>query len=427
MRPAPPLQHRRDGFRMDAIPLKMASTPPSGNPERPRIVLHERKTKSVVRRHPWIFSGAIKTRAPGVVDGDVVDVFGESGQFLATGHYASGSIAVRLFSFTPVKDLDRMWTERLAEALHYRNVIGLANSPLTNAYRLVNAEGDGLPGLVIDWYAGTAVFQAHSLGMYRERDRVAQGLREVFGSSMRGLFDRSAAALHGRAGGLQDGYLMRMGDGAEVIIKENGLRFKVDWETGQKTGFFLDQRDNRALLGRYAERRDVLNVFCYSGGFSAYAAAAGARSIQSLDSSAAALNLAEENVAMNNPNGVPHSVIRGDAFQYLTGMEGGAIDLMVLDPPAFAKGLSSRHSAVQAYRRLNELALKKIRKGGLLFSFSCSQVVTPDLFSGAVTAAAIASGRSVRVLHEMGQPSDHPVSIYHPEGRYLKGLVLYVD
>lgn len=391
----------------------------------PRIVLYDRKAQALGRRHPWVFSGAVRESEVGLCEGDIVDVFSETGQYLATGHYGEGSIAVRIFSFEPVVDLRVMWEERLSEAFQFRRLIGLAVSPETNAYRLVNAEGDGLPGLVIDWYGGTAVFQAHSVGMYQERARVAEALRKVFGSALRAVFDRSASTLHGKLEKARDGYLLgNAPDGP--FIRENGLKFRVDWEAGQKTGFFLDQRDNRALLRRYAREREVLNVFCYSGGFTAYAAAGGARSLSSLDSSESALRLARENVAMNNPEGIPHLVFQEDAFKFLGGMQEGAYDLIVLDPPAFSKGPSSRHSAVQAYRRLNQLAIRRIRKNGLIFTFSCSQSVGLELFSGAVTAAAIETGRSIRVLHELSHPPDHPVSIYHAEGRYLKGLVLHV-
>jgi len=411
---------------MQGVILTMTANPKPGSAVYPRVVLHERKSRSMIRQHPWVFSGAIKTLDPGIAEGDIVNVFAESGHYLGTGHYGRGGIAVRLFSFAMVEDLDQMWRDRLTHALHLRKVIGLAESSRTNAYRLVNAEGDGLPGLVIDWYDGTAVLQAHSLGMYRERHRIAKVLGEIYGSKLCGIFDKSSSSLHSTVEGHQDSYLMGPNHRTNVI-RENSLQFLVDWEIGQKTGFFLDQRDNRALLGRYAEARNVLNIFCYSGGFSVYAAAGGARSVLSLDASATALRLAQENVAMNNLGGGPHTVVREDAFAYLNQIDGGAYDLIILDPPAFAKGLSSRHSAVQAYRRLNELALKKIRSGGLIFTFSCSQVVTRDLFFGAITAAAIGSGRGIRVLHELGQPADHPVSIYHSEGRYLKGLVLYVD
>ncbi|MDX2244582.1 MAG: class I SAM-dependent rRNA methyltransferase [Leptolyngbyaceae cyanobacterium bins.302] len=385
----------------------------------PRVVLHKRKVDAVKRFHPWIFSGALQQIAPEVEEGDIVDVYSVSGEYLATGHYATGSIAVKVLSFQPVASLEQLFLQRFQSAFALRKQLGLAGSDRTTCYRLVNAEGDGLPGLIVDWYQGAAVVQAYSVGMVRQLDLICQCLQTLYGKDLQTIYDKSAAVL-----GKQHRDISHLlGDQTQGEVLEHGHRFAVNWEEGQKTGFFLDQRENRQMLSQYVQGKRVLNTFCYSGGFSVYAIQAGASLVHSVDSSAKAIAWTEQNVALNNPNQIPHRAIAGDVFEFLKNCEPD-YDVIVLDPPAFAKGLSARHAAVMAYKRLNRLAFDKLRPGGIVFTFSCSQVVTPDLFQGAVMAGAIESGRQIRVLNHLAQPGDHPVSIYHPEGLYLKGLVL---
>ncbi|HEY9646061.1 MAG TPA: class I SAM-dependent rRNA methyltransferase [Chroococcidiopsis sp.] len=402
----------------------------------PRIILHNRKADAVKRFHPWIFSGAIKKVDPDLADGAIADIYSESGSYLATGHFSPGSIAVKILSFEPVEDIGQLFLAKFQAAYSLRHQVGLADSPTTNCYRLVNAEGDGLPGLIVDWYNGTAVLQAYSAGMYAQRQQIVACLQAVYGDRLQAVYDKSAAVLHSSGEAADNQYLL--GQRTDGIVLEHGHRFRVDWEEGQKTGFFVDQREHRALLGRYAAGKSVLNTFCYSGGFSVYALAAGASQVHSVDSSAKAIAWTTENVELNvelngapngavNPSGAStHSAFTADVFNFLKQCDAD-YDVIVLDPPAFAKTLSARHQAVMAYKRLNALAFDKIRPNGIVFSFSCSQVVTPDLFKGAVTAAAIESGRQIRVLAHLTQPADHPTSIYHPEGLYLKGLVLHVE
>lgn len=392
--------------------------------EFPRIILHKHKADAIKRFHPWVFSGAIKQIVGEVRDGAIVEVYSQSGEYLATGHYGSGSIAVKIFSFTLVADIQQLFLEKLQAAHRLRRQLGLVDHPSTTCYRLVNAEGDGLPGLIIDWYDGVAVLQAHAIGMYEQRQSLVEALQQIYGSTLKAVYDKSASALFKQNAAFPDQYLLGEPGPGEVL--EYGHRFQIDWETGQKTGFFIDQRENRLLLTHYVKDQKVLNTFCYSGGFSIYALQAGARLVDSVDSSAKAISWTKDNVALNPPVAGDHQAFSEDVFSFLKDCDDD-YDVIVLDPPAFAKNLSSRHHAVMAYKRLNQLAMTKLRRGGLLFTFSCSQVVLPEYFNGAVMAAAIETGRSIKILHHLAQPADHPVSIYHPEGLYLKGLVLQVD
>lgn len=390
----------------------------------PRLTLHKHKTDALKRFHPWVFSGAIKQTEGELRDGAIVEVYSSSGEFLAIGHYGSGSIAVKIFSFAPVSNLEALFTEKLQSAYQLRQQLGLVNNPSTNCYRLVNAEGDGLPGLIIDWYNGVAVIQAHSIGMYEQRQVFAQALQQIYGAELKAIYDKSASALFKQNAAFPDQYLLGEAGLGEVL--EYGHRFQIDWETGQKTGFFIDQREHRALLAHYARGCKILNTFCYSGGFSIYALQAGASLVDSVDSSAKAIAWTKDNLALNSPVAGNHEAFAEDVFTFLKDCDAD-YDVIVLDPPAFAKSLSARHHAVMAYKRLNQLAMAKLRQGGLLFTFSCSQVVIPEYFNGAVVAAAIEMGRPTRILHHLTQPADHPISVYHPEGLYLKGLVLQVN
>ncbi len=390
-----------------------------------KVILKSRRTASVERFHPWVFSGAIKNIEGDVKDGDVVEVFSSDGNYLATGHYQEGSITVRLFSFQQTDAGQEFWNEKVGRALQYRRRLGLAGSPETNCYRLAHAEGDGLPGLIIDIYNKTAVIQCHSIGMHLEVEKAATALRRHFGSQLEAIYDKSAEALPGQyAAGIENRYLFGERTAGEVL--EYGHKFRVDWEQGQKTGFFLDQRENRLLAARYANGEKVLNAFCYSGGFSAYALRAGARFVDSVDASQKAIDMAQANVQLNGLPAERHRALAMDVMAFLRSA-GDDYGLMIIDPPAFAKSLKKRHNAVQGYKRLNALAMSRIRPGGILFTFSCSQAVDRALFYNTIVAAALESGRQARVLHQLSQPPDHPVNIYHPEGEYLKGLVLYVE
>lgn len=383
----------------------------------PQVILHDRKTEAVQRFHPWIFSGAIAQRDRELAEGQLVEVRNRSGAFLALGYFGTGSLAVKVLSFAPVADLGSLLQEKLAQAWHRRQGWGVATAQ-TTAWRWVNAEGDGLPGLIVDWYDGVAVVQCHGAGPHGLLDHWVAGLRAVAGDRLRAIYDQSGKVMTGQA----SGYVW--GQAQPGCIQENGLKFWVDWETGQKTGFFLDQRDNRAICGRYAAGRRVLNAFGYTGGFSVYAAAGGAIAVDTVDSSAPALQIAAQNVQVNHPD-LPHRAIAADVFAFL-GEVGDPYDLVVLDPPAFAKNLRARTAAITAYRRLNRLGLARVKPGGLLLTFSCSQVVERAAFEGAVTAAALDSDRRVQLLARLGAPADHPTSLFHPEGTYLKGLVLAV-
>ena len=386
------------------------------------IQLKRGKEESLRRFHPWVFSGAIQHVDAGVAEGDVVRVVTAGGEFIAVGHYQEGSIAVRVLTFSDVAIDDRFWASRLQSALDMRLAIGVADSPANNTYRLVHGEGDNLPGLIIDVYGQTAVMQAHSIGMHLSRRQIAAQLVSVMGSRLQHVYYKSETTLPFME--LENGFLY--GGSQDNIAVENGLKFYVDWLRGQKTGFFVDQRENRSLLEQYARGKRVLNMFCYTGGFSVYAMRGGAELVHSVDSSAKAIELTNRNVALNFAGDERHKAFCDDAFKFLDGAE-GQYDLIVLDPPAFAKHRGALHNALKGYTRLNQKAFQMIEPGGLLFTFSCSQVVTKDHFRNAVFTAAALARRKVRILHQLHQPADHPVNIYHPEGEYLKGLVLYVE
>ena len=389
------------------------------------IVLKPGKEESLKRFHPWVFSGAIKTLPEQLQEGELVRVLNSKGEFIAVGHYQVGSIAVRVLSFQDIDIDDDFYRKRLRSALDVRRATGIADNPQNNTYRLVHGEGDGLPGLVVDCYGPTAVLQAHSVGMHLVRHQVARVLVEVMEGRIENVFYKSETTLPFKAElGQENGFLI--GETADNIAVENGLRFRVDWLKGQKTGFFVDQRENRRLLEKYAKDRRVLNMFCYTGGFSFYALRGGAQLVHSVDSSAKAVELTKENVALNFPDDQRHVAFCEDAFRFLD-RDDAQYDLIILDPPAFAKHRAALHNALKGYTRLNAKAFERILPGGLLFTFSCSQVVTKDNFRNAVFTAAAQARRRVRILHQLHQPADHPVDIYHPEGEYLKGLVLYVE
>ena len=389
------------------------------------ITLRRGKADSLKRFHPWIFSGAIARTDADIVEGDTVRVLDETGAFLAVGHYQIGSIAVRVLSFDDVTIDSAFWMQRLTEAFRLRQALGLVGRGDNAIYRLVHGEGDRLPGLVIDVYGETAVMQAHSVGMHVERQAIADALLKVMGALVTNVYYKSETTLPFKAGlGQHDGFL-RGGNPSDVAT-ENGLHFHIDWLKGQKTGFFIDQRENRSLLERYSRGRHVLNMFCYTGGFSVYALRGGAKLVHSVDSSNKAVDLTVANVALNFPVDHRHEAYAEDAFKFLDQM-GHDYDLIVLDPPAFAKHKEALRNALKGYTRLNAKAFEKIRPGGILFTFSCSQAVSKEQFRLAVFTAAAQSRRHVRILHQLHQPADHPVNIYHPEGEYLKGLVLQVE
>lgn len=389
-----------------------------------RILLKRGKEDSLRRFHPWVFSGAIARLDDGIEEGDVVDVCTNDGKFIAVGHYQIGSIAVRVLDFAQRAIDKAFFAERLQKAFQLRKSLGLIR-PDNNAFRLVHGEGDFLSGLVVDVYGSTAVVQAHSPGMHFSRDMIASTLVDVTGGMLSNVYYKSETTLPYKAElDPQNDYIV--GGYDTNIAVENGLRFRVDWLRGQKTGFFVDQRDNRSLLERYAQGRSVLNMFCYTGGFSFYAMRGSARLVHSVDSSAKAIQLTNENVELNFPGDGRHQAFEEDAFKFLNGID-GKYDLIVLDPPAFAKHKSALKNALVGYRKLNAKAFEKILPGGILFTFSCSQAVSKEQFRLAVFSAAAQSGRKVRILHQLTQPADHPVNIYHPEGEYLKGLVLYVE
>ena len=389
------------------------------------MFLKRGKERPVRRFHPWIFSGAIARWTEKPKDGELVQVLDHQEQFLAWGHYQDSSIAVRLISFEDRSIDEQFWLEKINSALAYRKQAGFLDNKATDCYRLIHAEGDGLPGLIIDVYGSAAVVQCHSIGMFRSRKMIASALQQSLGSGLKTIYDKSSESLPGEFGrGVQNGFLL--GTDSSAIVHEHGHPFYVDWEEGQKTGFFLDQRDNRELLGQYVKDKSVLNAFCYSGGFSVYALAAGAAMVHSIDISEKAIEWTERNIALNKLPRARHQSTAADVMKFIRETEAN-YDVMVVDPPAFAKSLKKRHNAVQAYKRLNALALKKVNPGGIVFTFSCSQVVDRKLFYDTIVAAAIEAGRSVRVMRSMSQPADHPVQIFHPESRYLKGLILYVE
>ena len=390
-----------------------------------KIYLKKGKEESLRRFHPWVFSGAIAHADEGIEEGDIVNVITCGGEFIALGHYQVGSIAVRVLSFENIVVDDAFWKNRLLSALKMRRSIGIADNQQNNTYRLVHGEGDNLPGLVIDCYGKTAVMQAHSVGMHVCRDIIAHCLKEVMGDRIENVYYKSETTLPFKADlGQENGFII--GGCEDNIAVENGLKFHVDWLKGQKTGFFVDQRENRSLLEHYSKDKTVLNMFCYTGGFSFYAMRGGARQVHSVDSSAKAIELTNANVGLNFPDDNRHEAFCEDAFKFLDAAK-DKYDLIILDPPAFAKHRAALHNALKGYTRLNVKAFERIRKGGILFTFSCSQVVTKDNFRNAVFTAAAQAGRNVRILHQLHQPADHPINIYHPEGEYLKGLVLYVE
>ncbi|GAB1452397.1 class I SAM-dependent rRNA methyltransferase [Draconibacterium sp.] len=390
-----------------------------------KFFLKPGKEQSLKRFHPWVFSGAIAKADGKPEEGDLVEVLASNGDFLALGHCQIGSIAIRILSFDPAEVNDAFWKAKIEKAWNLRKSLGFANSSETNVFRLVHAEGDGMPGLIIDFYNGTAVIQMHTVGMFLVRDSIVKALKEVLGEKLKAVYDKSEKSLPYKAEvSSKDGYLF--GESSETEVAEHGLRFRVDWEEGQKTGFFIDQRENRKLVQQFAQNRDVLNMFCYTGGFSFYAMKGGARSVHSVDSSAKAIELTNQNVLLNFADDNRHEAFAADAFEFMRDIK-DKYDLIILDPPAFAKHRDAVSQALQAYKRINIRAFEQIRSGGIVFTFSCSQVVSKEKFREAVFSAAAISGRNVRILHQLSQPADHPVSIYHPEGEYLKGLVLYVE
>lgn len=389
------------------------------------LYLKRGKEESLRRFHPWVFSGAIHHIEGDIEEGSLVRVLTSDGQFVAVGQWQIGSIAVRVLTFSDVAIDDAYWASRLAAALEVRKSIGVAGQEDNDTYRLVHGEGDNLPGLIIDMYGRTAVMQAHSVGMHVCRLEIARALKQVMGDMLDNVYYKSETTLPYKAGLEQEnGFLL--GNTADNVATENGLKFHIDWLKGQKTGFFVDQRDNRSLLEHYSKGRSVLNMFCYTGGFSVYAMRGGARLVHSIDSSAKAVDLVNANIALNFPGDTRHAAYADDAFKYLDKM-GDQYDLIILDPPAFAKHKDALRNALKGYTRINYKAFEKIQPGGILFTFSCSQAVNKDQFRMAVFTAAAQAKRKVRILHQLHQPADHPINIYHPEGEYLKGLVLYVE
>ena len=390
-----------------------------------KLYLKPGKEESLKRFHPWVFSGAIAKVEGEPEEGEVVDVYTSKKEFIACGHFQIGSIAVRVLTFRQEEINRDFWKRRLEVALDLRRSLNLVDNLENNTYRLVHGEGDNLPGLIIDVYGQTAVMQAHSAGMHVDRMEIAEALSEVMGDIVKHIYYKSETTLPFKADlGPENGFIK--GGSPENVALENGLKFHVDWLKGQKTGFFVDQRENRHLLERYSKGRNVLNMFCYTGGFSFYAMRGGANLVHSVDSSAKAIDLTNQNVELNFPGDPRHEAFAEDAFKYLDRM-GDQYDLIILDPPAFAKHRDALRNALRGYSKLNAKAFEKIKPGGILFTFSCSQVVDKKDFRNAVFTAAAQSGRSVRILHQLTQPGDHPVNIYHPEGEYLKGLVLYVE
>lgn len=395
------------------------------NDKRARVVLKHGKEQSLLRFHPWVFSGAIHKMNGNPNEGNLVDVYSSSDEFLGTGHYQVGSITVRILSFSPFEENQEFWNKKISEAFQLRKTLGLTDNKDTNVFRLVNAEGDGLPGLIVDYYNGVAVMQMHTVGMFLNREAIAEALKMTLGKNLRAIYDKSTSTLPFKAKiEPVDGYLY--GNGGENMVIENGNQFKVDWVEGQKTGFFVDQRENRKLLETYSKGRRVLNTFCYTGGFSVYALRGGAELVHSVDSSAKAIDLARENANFNFEETHRHEAYVADVANFLRNTE-QKYNLIILDPPAFAKHNNVLDNALQGYKRLNARAIEIIEPGGIIFTFSCSQVVSKENFRKSVFTAAANTGRQVKILHQLSQPPDHPVSIYHPEGEYLKGFVLQVE
>ena len=395
-----------------------------------KVILKRGREESLLRFHPWVFSGAIAEVQGAPAEGDLVSVHASDGAVLAYGHYQVGSIAVRVLSFDDSVLRTDFWEDMLARALQVRVSCGLHGSADTNCYRLVHGEGDNLPGLIIDYYDGVCVMQAHSVGMFRAKKQISDALQKVYGEQLKAVYDKSSGTAPFKAGlELIDGYMYRRPDfhENELVVLENGQKFMVNWTEGQKTGFFLDQRDNRALVGSVSKGRNVLNLFCYTGGFSIYALAAGAKHVDSVDSSKKAMMMVDRNVVINGFDESRHTSLCCDAIDYLKTAPEGKYDLMIVDPPAFAKHRGALKNALRAYQRLNAAAIAKVAPGGFVFTYSCSQVVDKEAFALAVFSAAAQCGRKVRILDRLNQPCDHSVNIYHPEGEYLKGLLLYVE
>ncbi len=377
----------------------------------------------MLRFHPWVFSGAVKIKEGEPKDGDVVEVYSSHNQFLGIGHYQDGSITVRMFSFTKCEINADFWFGRLENAYNYRKQIGIIGKEDNNVYRLVFGEADELPGLIIDFYKGHVVMQAHSIGMHLVKHELVKALQKLYGTELKTVYDKSKETLpKNYSASLKNEFLF--GDTGKTEVMEYGHRFLVDWESGQKTGFFIDQRENRKLLATYCKDKTVLNTFSYTGGFSVYAAKAGAKMVHSVDVSKTAIELCNQNADLNNCTN--HEAYCEDTFDFLKNKE-NFYDVIVLDPPAFAKSRDVKHNAVIGYKKLNSAALKQIKKGGILFTFSCSQVIDKFLFFNTITAAAIEAKRKVKIIHVLSQPADHPINVFHPEGEYLKGLVLFVD
>jgi 23S rRNA (cytosine1962-C5)-methyltransferase len=391
----------------------------------PVITLKPGKEQSMMRFHPWVFSGAIKKMSEKPAEGQLVDVVSNEGDFLGKGHYQPSSISVRIISFRQEEINLAFWERRIRNAWNVRKACGLTDSSETNVFRLIHGEGDDLPGLIADFYNGLLVTQMHSAGMYLEREILAQAFKEVLGERLLAIYDKSEGALpyHAPVKAV-NGFIL--GSCGEVTAKEHGKLFRIDYSEGQKTGFFIDQRENRRLLQQMAQDREVLNMFCYTGGFSVFALQGGAKLVHSVDSSKQAIDLTRQNIRLNFGDEIKHEAFATDAFDFLRQADNN-YDLIILDPPAFAKHTDALRNALQGYKKLNARAIEAIRPGGIIFTFSCSQVVSRDAFRKAVFSGAAAAGRSVRILHQLSQPEDHPVNIYHPEGEYLKGLVLYVE
>jgi len=395
-----------------------------------KVYLKKGRDESVRRFHPWVFSGAVAQVSGNPAEGDIVAVYSAEGEYLASGHWQIGSISVRLLSFDADPASPTFWEDSIRAAYKARRAMGLTDSGTTSCYRLVHGEGDGLPGLIIDWYDGVCVLQAHSVGMFRAKNQICEALKAVYGDALKAVYDKSSGTAPFKAGlELVDGYLWKAPgfESGEQAVLENGHKFLVNWTEGQKTGFFLDQRENRALVERYACGRNVLNLFCYTGGFSVYALGGGAVHVDSVDSSAKAMAMVDRNIALNGFDSGLHTSYCADAIEHLASVEDGKYDLIIVDPPAFAKHRGALKNALRAYQRLNARAIEKVAPGGFVFTFSCSQVVDKESFALAVFSAAASTGRRVRILDRLCQPADHAVNIYHPEGEYLKGLLLYVE
>jgi len=391
------------------------------------VIIKPTKDKSIKRFHPWIFSGAIKSIDPGVNEGEIVDVYANKGKYLATGHYQDGSIAIRIFEFHQQEIDTEYWKNKIQKAYNARKELGLTNNKDTNIYRLVHAEGDGLPGLIIDYYNGTAVIQCHSIGMWLIKDIISDQLKSIV-PGIKAIYDKSAETLAKKYidfYAIKNQYLYGSED-AKFNGLEYGNKFSINWVTGQKTGFFVDQRENRKLLGSLSKGKKILNTFCYSGGFSIYALNHGAKEVHSIDSSKKAIELLEKNIELIDDYKGNHKSIIADAMNFIKEVDED-YDIIILDPPAFAKHMNARHKAIQGYKRLNARAIEQIKPGGIIFTFSCSQVINKELFRNTLLSAGINSGRKIKILHQLHQPADHPVNIFHPESEYLKGLVIQVD